>query len=58
MRKSWNRVVALALALALILALAPQPGAWETAYAVGSYGRVLKGRLYLVQGGYATPGPG
>lgn len=35
MRKSWNRMIALALALAFILALAPQPGAWETAYAVG-----------------------
>lgn len=47
MRKSWNRVVALALALALILALAPQPGAWETAYAVGSYGRVLKNGTFV-----------
>ena len=47
MRKSWNRMVALALALALILALAPQPGAWETAYAVGSYGRVLKNGTFV-----------
>ena len=40
-------MVALALALALILALAPQPGAWETAYAVGSYGRVLKNGTFV-----------
>ena len=47
MRKSWNRMIALALALAFILALAPQPGAWETAYAVGSYGRVLKNGTFV-----------
>ena len=47
MRKSWNRMIALALALAFILALAPQPGAWEAAYAVGSYGRVLKNGTFV-----------
>ena len=40
-------MIALALALAFILALAPQPGAWETAYAVGSYGRVLKNGTFV-----------
>ena len=40
-------MIALALALAFILALAPQPGAWETAYAVGSYGRVLTNGTFV-----------
>lgn len=42
MRKTWKRMIALAMTLAMMLSLAPLPGPGDTAYAVGSYGRVTK----------------
>lgn len=42
MRKTWNRMIALVMTLAMMLSLAPLPGPGDTAYAVGSYGRVTK----------------
>lgn len=41
MKETWKRLIALTLSLALILALLPLNGE-ESAYAVGSYGRVTK----------------